>query len=127
MRFKHDKDRKQFENPPVFVDVAAHFVLRCTVQIIDLISVVFGCGEIWITCYIADRSYKSQHPMGLAIDIRCHQTGEGSKPRKWYYAMEVLGRMLNMLNDNIMFVMHSHQYGTPNEHVHVHVLNGDRE
>lgn len=122
MRCKHEKDREQFDNPPSFVDMALFTLLRGVVQIIDLISVISGCGEIWITCYIAERSYSSQHPEGLAVDIRCHQGGEGQKPLKWYWFMDLLGIALHAFDERIVFIMHKGQYGKLNEHIHVHVV-----
>ncbi len=124
-RFKHESDRKQFECPPAFVDPVGWNLLTIVVKIIDLISVMLGFGEIWITCYIDDRPYKSQHPKGLAVDIRCHRTGDGAKPSKWYWAMGLLSKALHMLDKRIVFVMHEKQYGEPNEHIHVHVVIGE--
>ena len=121
MKFKHEDDRAAFHVPPSFVDMGLFTLLRGVVQIIDLISVVLGCGEIWITCYIAARPYPSQHPKGLAVDIRCHQKGEGAKPLKWYWMIEMLGRALHAFDERIVFNMHKGQYNKPNEHVHVHV------
>jgi len=124
MQCKYKKDCKQFSDPPEFVDTAAFFVLFTVVQIIDLISILLGCGEIWITCFIDYRPYKSQHPKGLAVDIRCHQKGIGAKPVKWYWMMKWLGKALNTFNRNIVFVMHESVFGKKNEHVHVEVRTG---
>jgi len=126
MQFKHVEDREQWENPPGFVDMVAFFVLRTVAQVIDLVSVLLGCGEIWITCFIADRLYKSQHPKGLAFDVRCRQKGIGSKSVRWYWMMKWFGKALNTFNSNIRFIMHESEFGKSNQHVHVEVKTGAR-
>ncbi len=124
MKFKYKRDKSKFNKPPDWVDIAAFMVLKMVVQIIDMMSLLLGCGEIWITCYIAGRAYKSQHPKGLAVDIRCCPKGAGKKPRKWFWMMKLLGKTLHAFNPDIRFVMHEKLLGTPDQHVHVEVREG---
>lgn len=112
MKFKHDKDRKQWAMITGPFASVENLLLREWVDILDKISILCGYGEIMITAYIKDGS----HAEGTAVDIRIKDKGLG-----WYHRMVDICEAISLLNKRFLVNPHFEIFESQ-PHIHIRVL-----
>ncbi len=93
-----------------------HIKLRQFVQVLELISILTGYGELTITSFIRLDNMKSLHYHARALDIRVKD-----KPSAWYYSMALIGLALGILNKSVRMNPHYKLYGKSQQHIHIEI------
>ena len=115
MLWKSEQDKKDWENlsdsPCPY-----HKLLRQFVQVVELISILTGHGELTMTSFIRLNNLHSLHYYARALDIRVKD-----KSQWFYYPMCLIGLALGLMNENIRMNPHNELYGKPEQHIHIEI------
>ena len=113
---KIKKDYTSYRSPYADKQKMLHMYLR----IIDLISILLGCGDIVITDLLrtGDKWIHSLHHKhyGLAADIRVRD-----KPLWWYFCIVSICKAIEIANPKIRINPHWGDYGKDNQHIHIEI------
>ena len=119
MKFKHSKDRRDWQNLPAPCDKTANARLKDLVRWIDDFCKLVGWGEITITSYYRPDDKRSYHSILQAADIRSKD-----KPELFKTIMVVLRWLLRQSDADLHIWPHKDLWGEPQEHVHIAIKDG---
>ena len=123
MRYKSEVLKQEWEqgDPPPDRRQAWK-LLKQFVQVLDILSVILGFGEITVTDLLrAPKQKKSYHAVWQAADIRSKD-----KPLAWKCFMWSLGVLIASVNWRFQIYPHFEEWGKPNEHFHIAIRIGEK-
>ena len=98
-------------------------MLKQFIQLLDLLSVLLGFGEITVTDLLRkpNPNKLSYHAVWQAGDIRSKD-----KPLVWKCFMVAIGTLISSVNWRFQIYPHFESWGKPNENFHIAIRIGEK-
>ena len=113
MRFKYNRDRRDWAEQPIPCDKNANAKLKALAHWIDDFCKLVGLSGVTITSYYRPGDPKD-HGKLQALDIRLHD-----KPPQFVAICRFLEQCLTAIDPNFQIYTHPELIGKPDQHIHI--------